>query len=222
MARAGTRVAIGLFGAWQLAMFLVILQRITEFGVGALADLWYAALMDGVFAWFLAKQVERRARGEIQELLTIDLLESVYPMLASFVAHFAALFTVYAGAGIPLGVPAWSDVLRQLFVVTPTETFVWIFFLPRVLPDIAGIPSWVWSSVSFAGYHVFAYGADLGAMALAGILNGVWYMLYEGRAKYRFLGLPFVWMSHFSLNVFGLAAKGAALALLILRALGIA
>ena len=221
MARVGTEATIGLYVAWQVAMALVILQRVFEFGAGAISDLWYWGMLNGAFGWFLARQVQRRSKGEIEELLTLDVVESLYPMLASFAAHFAVLTIVYAGAGIPMALPSTPDILRQLFVVTPTETFVWIFFLPRVLGNYFGVPAWVWSSVSFGGFHAFAYDADLGQMALAAIFNVVWYMLYQGRARYRFLGLPFVWMSHFALNVFALAAH-ASMAYLILRALGIA
>jgi len=226
---ARTRTVVGLVLTWQIAdsfLFLRILFQDAGDGLPPLLGpyLFYKTFFLSLFAIFLARQVLRRERGEVQELLAFDLTKQIEPFLAVGVSTAALLALLYTGIGLSLRTPSWEDLVWQALVTVPYETFIFVFFLPLLQPSYVGVPSWIWASAYFGGFHFFAYGAELAPIVVAAVFNMIWYWMYVSGSRYTFLGLGSVMAMHFAINLLALAARGTVAASVLfgaLRALGI-
>jgi hypothetical protein len=221
---ARTRVVVGLLLTWQIADSYWFLSAIAAghldiLGLGRYV--FYKLMFLALASVFLLRQLDARQdaarRGEVRELVEFDLTKQFVPFMLVGAPTGVILALTYSGLGYPLAMPSMDYLVEQAVVVVPYETFIFVFFLPKLLPDYLGIPSWIWSSASFGGFHYYAFQGDLLAMGIAFGFNIGWYLMYRAGERYSFLGIGAVMAMHFAVNALGQAVQpGAAAAATVL------
>jgi hypothetical protein len=223
---ADTRAVVGLVLTWQMSESFWLLSQIFSGALdlrGVAVYLFYEANFLALFALFLARRIvdnERRrtANLPIQELLNFDIVKQFVPFLSVGLATGVALVFVYRYQGFAVSMPPTAVILQNLLEIVPEETFIFVFFLPQLLPSYLGVPSFIWAAAYAGAFHYFAKSGDPFQIAFAVLLFSLWYLMYKmgeqtvvvnGRARkkgFAFLGLGAAMSMHFMINVFAASA----------------
>lgn len=228
---ADQKAVVGLLLTWQMAESFWFLGQIFSGGLdlrGTAVYLFYEANLLALFAMFLLRRLgdtsrARAANLPVQELLSFDIVKQVVPFMSVGLATGVGLALAYSLQGFALTLPAYPVITQNLLEIVPSETFIFIFFLPYLLPDYLGVPSFIWAVIYAGVFHFFAYSADPLEIGFAVLLFSLWYVMYRmgehidprtGRRRgFAFLGLGAVLAMHFMINVFAAAAHPASLVL---------
>ena len=136
------------------------------------------------------------------------------------VGIFLFMLSIFMLTGAKIGPPSNYDIMRQLLIVVPAETMIFIIFLPAVLDAgifdrIPWVPGWVAAQGIFGGMHIVS-GSMTPTMGLLAALMGVlWYIMYSaGRMpKYgHYFGIGSVLAFHFTNNIMALSVKATVVA----------
>ncbi len=202
---------ISLFLTWTLAEFWFVVSLIPEITLGKLVVLFfYISFTTFLLAYMILQAFARNMREQVLELLSYDLGDSALPLAMGGVV--AALFLIPAVLvrGATFHTLDMSVVVEQLLVVAPSETFIFLFFLPHLLPGkVLRVPGWLWSQILFAAFHYIAYAANPFGMFFAFTIGVVWWQVKVAGGQYSFLGLPFVYSFHFLWNLIVIASTGS-------------
>jgi hypothetical protein len=195
---------------------------------------FYAMLSSFVFtitilAAFLHPRLGK-AKATLKKIFATSIFHTFDQMFVGVMLFFL-LFVIYILLGVSMVMPSTKAILIQLIWVVPPETFIFIVFLPLLLPQVWKVPSWVLAQVIFAGLHVPHYSqitsdafSLLFMVFIAFMMGCFFYLLYRAGEKFKGLGLVAVMSVHFVWNVMALAAGGTVTTALVwfVRILGIA
>jgi hypothetical protein len=152
---------------------------------------------------------------QVQEDATLRISRFIPAICVWGPSIFLFMLTIFMVTGARLSFPNTYSILRQMLIVVPAETAIFIIFLPPVLDAgifnrIPWIPGWVAAQGIFGLMHVVS-GAMTPIMGFfAGLMGILWYIMYSaGRMKKhgQYFGLGSVLAFHFVWNVMAESAS---------------
>lgn len=197
---------IGLFSIWSVVFWTFFISSHTEANIPEFL-FYYGLLSILIINTILFMQ--KRETDEMKEETRLDIIKSLPAFALWGGLIFGLNFFLIVGSGNKLAVPSTFEVLRQLIVVVPCESLIFIVYLPPILDwgiasKIPLVPGWIYAQVLFGMLHVFSGAMPLSLGIFAVMIGIVWYIIYSMRKmpKYgRYFGLAAVMAWHFSHNV---------------------
>lgn len=217
-------------------MCTVLLLFVTE-GISVLElgiFVFYAMLTSFVFTISLLAAILHprfgRVKATLKDIFSTSIFHTFDQMFVGILLFFV-LFVVYLLLGVTLIMPSSKEILIELTWVVPQETFIFIVFLPLLLPQVWKVPPWVLSQVVFGAFHIFRYSQvaeDAFSLAflifVAFMIGCFFYLMYRAGERYKGLGVVAVMATHFVWNIMAISAGGSITSALVwfVKVLGIA
>lgn len=206
------RQGIGLLGIWtvSLATFLLVYgEQINLHEV----FFYFIFLVLSMLTVFTIGTKESR---EVTKETTLSVAKTLPAFFVWGLGTFVLLFTVFMFSGTRITLPSQYAIMRQLLIIIPAETMIFIVFLPAVLDagissKIPWLPGWIASAGIFGLMH-WVSGAMPLSMAFFAFLMGIlWYVMYSagrmGGGYGQYFGIGSVLALHFVWNVMALSAS---------------
>lgn len=209
-------LALTLFTIWIVALFSWSIFLLNTMGLQeALGFMWYTLFVLAVLSLVIGFAFLKGKKEELRRILILDADKEMYAMVLWAFLIFAFLFSGYV---LILGYyTQWlstKEFVRELILVVPAETFIFVAMLPLIMPRITKKKDksygWVIAQVTFALMHIPAYSTS-GYMWLlvffAFVMGIFFYQLYRMGNKKIWGGVMSVMAVHFIWNVFALSVK---------------
>ncbi len=227
---------LSLFVVWVAAEFAFVLHLAPTLSVPQLVGIvlyltFTPTLLAAVGAKALVLSWVARRRGDVGadpmeslvELLAMDLPGSAVPLIFGGLTAAGLLGAAFAIRGVSFGAPSTDDVLVQILLVAPNETFAFLLLIPALLPrTVFGMPGWAWAQVMFGSFHYVAYALAPFAIVFAIAIGLVWYQIKEAGKAHAVFGLAWVLAFHAVWNILSGSAGAPATGEALTAALGIA
>jgi len=170
------------------------------------------------------------AKATLKRIFSTSIFHTFDQMFVGLLL-FIVLLVVYILIGVSLTMPSTKQIVIQMIWIVPPETFIFIVFLPLLLPQIWKMPPWVFAQIVFVGMHTVHYSqitndpiSHAFMLFVAFMMGCFFYLMYRAGEKYKGLGLVAVMSTHFVSNVMAIAAGGTMTTALVwfVKVLGIA
>ena len=201
---------ISLFTLWITSEYAFIVSEIKTtdaFKIGVLV--FYTTFTLYLFVQVLATGVVLDKEEEVKELMGYDTVQAMPGFFVGSIVALAISAPIQIFSGAKFGGLTFEQIIEQLLIIVPNETFQFIFFLPKLIRRLFWLPGWVWAQVTFALFHYVAYDLDILSMFSAFVIGVFWYHAYMMGKKYPYMGLSFVIAFHFVYNIIALSTQAS-------------
>lgn len=211
-----TRRGIGFLGVWTVsfATFLLVYGE----QVNLHEVFFYSIFL--VFAILATFMIGTKEAEQVTEETTFNIARILPAIFVWGLVIFIFMISVFMLSRATIAFPGAYEVMRQLLVVVPFETLIFIIFLPPVLDagifdKIPWVPGWVAAQAIFGGMHFVSGSMTLTMAFFAGLMGVLWYIMYSaGRMKQhgQYFGIGSVLAFHFTWNVMALSVSSTIVA----------
>jgi hypothetical protein len=179
------------------------------------AFVFYFMVMIGLYTHTLALSYLQNKKSFLMDLMDYDLDDIWSPLLIWGFGLWIIFFLFYRTIDAGITFATMDEILYNVILVVPSETFIFVVFLPEIMPEYFGaipftkirIPGWFWGAGFFFGtYHFWAYQGNIWQIMIAMIVGLGFYALYKYGKKNRNVGGIMSAMAvHFNLNFWALS-----------------
>lgn len=206
------RRGIGFLGVWTVSFSTFLLVYGEQVNLHEV--FFYSVFL--IFIILATFMIGTKEAEQVTSEATFNVARILPALFVWGIGIFLFMLSLFMLMGAQIGPPSNFDIMRQLLIVVPFETLLFIIFLPAVLDagifdKIPYVPGWVASAGIFGGMHVVSGSMTLSMGFFAGLMGVLWYIMYSaGRMKGdygQYFGLGSVLAFHFTWNIMAMSVK---------------